>query len=188
MAVNAALPGGVLHLWRAISPHCRGAVQVLMPVRRFSGATGSRITHSFAMRALVLALLIASPATAQSVFDRARGSYGSVADPLQSCTANPHELSFLQSPPHAILRWAAPRLGPDGRMTREDVYDVRGATGSTLSLQREGDAPLPETGRRPVWILRLTDDPDGYCWGREDWSPVRCINAAVRCAAVAPTS
>lgn len=140
------------------------------------------------MRALIIALCLATPATAQTVFDRAAGSYGSPLDPAQSCDANPHDLSFITNPPHAVFRWAKPRTNRDGQLTQEDTYDLRDATDTTLSLQREGDAPLPETGRRPLWILRLTQDPDGYCWGRADWPSVRCIEPAVRCDTTPPTS
>jgi hypothetical protein len=140
------------------------------------------------MRALILCLALTSPAAAETVLDRAAGFYGSASNPMQSCDANPHELSFLTNPPHAMFHWALPRLGPDGVMSQDETYDLRDATGSTLSLQREGDAPLPETGHRPTWILRLTSNPDGYCWGRSDWSPVRCIEPAVRCDTSAPTS
>lgn len=138
------------------------------------------------MRALVLSLLLAGPATAETLFDRVPGQYGSTTNPAQSCETNPHELTFQTSPPHALFRWSNPRVNPDGQLSSTEVYDIRDATESTLTLQREGDAPLPETGRRPLWILRLTET--GYCWGRQDWSPVRCINPAVRCDTGAPIS
>ena len=139
------------------------------------------------MRALILSLLLlASPTTAETLLDRAQGLYGSTTNPAQSCETNPHRLTFQSSPPHASFRWTTPRPDPDGQLSSTDVYDIRDVTGSTLTLQREGDAPLPETGRRPRWILRLSET--GYCWGREDWSPVRCINPAVRCDNAAPIS
>jgi hypothetical protein len=129
------------------------------------------------MRALILAFCLATPATAETIFDRAAGLYGSATDPLQSCDANPHELSFIANPPHAVFRWQSPRPDVDGYMSTEDTYDLRGAGDATLDLQREGDAPLAATGHRPTWILRLT--PEGYCMGRSDWSPVRCVIVGV---------
>lgn len=138
------------------------------------------------MRALILALCLATPATAQMVFDRAPGLYGSATDPFQSCDTNPHTLSFTGRPNHLILRWQSRRPDPEGRMSSEEVYDLRDATDSTLMMQREGDARLPETGQRPLWILRLT--PDGYCMGRSDLPLVRCVNAAIRCGNDAPIS
>ncbi|WP_156790627.1 hypothetical protein [Rhodobacter ferrooxidans] len=140
------------------------------------------------MRTLLLSLCLASPATAQTVFERAAGTYGSASDPALSCASNPHTLSFEQSPPHAIFRWNVPRPDPDGRISHEDIFDLRGSTDTTLSMQREGEARLPETGRRPTWILRLTANPAGYCWGRQDWPLVRCVNPAVRCDSETPTS
>lgn len=137
------------------------------------------------MRSLVLLIALAGPAFSDAI-DSAAGRYGSAIDPMQSCEANPHQLSFMDNPPYAMFHWSLPRLDAGGRMSSADTYDLREVTGSTLMLQREGDAPLPETGRRPLWILRLTDS--GYCWGRADWPLVRCINPAVRCDNAAPTS
>ena len=133
------------------------------------------------MRALLLLTLLASPATAQQAITLAPGLYGSAHDPALSCDANPHELGFMTNPPHAIFTWQSPRPDRDGYMSAEDRYDFRGATDSTLTLEREGDAPLPETGRRPVWVLRLTHNPEGYCWGREDWPAIRCEDQQLRC-------
>lgn len=138
------------------------------------------------MRALTLILCLATPAAAQTVFDRAPGLYGSATDPFQSCDANPHELSFTGRPNHLILRWTVPRSDADGQMSAQDTYDLRDATDSTLLMQREGDARLPETGQRPMWIFRLTSE--GYCMGRSDWPLPRCVNAAIRCGNDAPTS
>jgi hypothetical protein len=138
------------------------------------------------MRALILALFFATPAAAETIFDRAAGLYGSASDPLQSCEINPHEVFFISKPPHAVFRWQSPRPDADGNMSSEDTYDLRGMGDATLDLQREGDAPLAATGQRPTWILRLT--PEGYCMGRSDWPLVRCVNAAIRCGNGAPLS
>lgn len=139
------------------------------------------------MRPLILFAFIASPAFADAL-DRAAGIYGSVLDPAQSCAVNPHELSFIPAPPHAVFHWAKPRLNHNGQSTTEDTYDLRDATDTSLTLQREGDAALAETGRRPLWILRLTQNPDGYCWGRADWPSVRCVEPSLRCDTTSPTS
>jgi hypothetical protein len=138
------------------------------------------------LRLALLAVSLASPLAAQTALDLAPGRYGSATNPLESCSANPHELSFIASPPHAIFRWSLPRPNRDGRLSLEDTYDMRDITDTTLTLQREGDAPLPETGRRPTWIFRLTET--GYCWGRADWPLVRCVEPAIRCNNDSPTS
>jgi hypothetical protein len=138
------------------------------------------------LRLAVLALALATPLSAETALDRAPGLYGSASNPAESCTTNPHELSFIESPPHALFRWSLPRPDRSGRMSGQDTYDLRGADDTTLTLQREGDAPLPETGRRPTWIFRLTET--GYCWGRADWPLVRCVEPAIRCNNDSPTS
>lgn len=138
------------------------------------------------MRALILALCLATPALGQQAIALAPGLYGSAADPAQSCAANPHELSFIENPPHAILHWDQPRPDWDGYLSDQDTFDLRDASDTTLTLQREGDAPLSQTGHRPTWILRLTQNPAGYCWGRTDWPMMRCEDQQLRCDA--PTS
>lgn len=132
-----------------------------------------------AVRLLALGLFIAGPAAAQSVFDRAAGLYGDATDPATSCATNPHDLSFMASPPHAIFTWSAPAADPSGRMRSVDRYDLEGAADSSLFLELEGSPERTATGHRPVWILRLT--VDGYCWGRRDWPVVRCERPQVRC-------
>ncbi|QYZ68135.1 hypothetical protein [Neotabrizicola shimadae] len=132
-------------------------------------------------RAALTALLAlcAAPAAAQSVFDRAAGLYGDAKDPALSCTANPHRLSFIDSPPHAFFTWAEPTPDAQGRMRSVDRYDLEGATDTTLLLELEGSPERSAEGQRPVWILRLSTD--GYCWGRQDWPLIRCERPQVRC-------
>lgn len=138
------------------------------------------------LRLALIAVSLATPLVAQTAPDIAAGRYGSATNPLESCTTNPHELSFIANPPHALFLWSLPRPDRSGRLSREEVYDLRDANKTSLSMQREGDAPLPETGRRPTWILRLTET--GYCWGRADWPLVRCVEPAIRCNNDSPTS
>jgi hypothetical protein len=143
------------------------------------------------MRLLVptLALLLtATPALAQSVFDRAVGSYGLPDDPAASCAANPHRLDFTGQPPHAFLTWEKPARTAQGEWTDRARFDIVNYTDTTIALMLEGDPNRTDTGERIIWLLRLTDQPAGYCWGRADWPSVRCVAPAVRCDETAPTS
>ena len=137
----------------------------------------------------VLALALATPAVAETdVFARAAGLYGSAVDPAQSCQSNPHRLGFLASPPHAIFTWTHPAVSPSGDLADHARYDILGADAGSITLRREGDPARTPDGRQPIWVLRLTQVPAGYCWGRADWPVVRCIDPAVRCDDSAPTS
>lgn len=141
------------------------------------------------MRAILLMLaLMTCPATAQTVFDRAAGVYGRPDDPAASCTANPHRLYFNGQPPHAHITWQSPARTAQGDWTDRARFDIVDYDDSTIALSREGDPARTDTGDRIIWLLRLTDDPAGYCWGRADWPSVRCIAPATRCDAAAPTS
>ena len=143
------------------------------------------------MRPLVIALALlstAAPALAQSVFDRALGSYGLPDDPAASCAANRHRLEFSGPPPHAFLTWNKPARTAQGEWTDHARFDIVDYDDSTIALMLEGDPNRTDTGDRIIWLLRLTEQPAGYCWGRADWPAVRCVSPAVRCDAQAPTS
>ncbi len=111
------------------------------------------------------------------------GSYGSAHDPAGSCQVNPHTFGFLAQPPHLFILWKAPWVNDKGETESNRRYDLLGMDGSTFTLRREDDAARTEDGSRPIWILRKTSDPEGYCWGRTDWPTVRCEDQQVRCDA-----
>ena len=130
---------------------------------------------------LILLLAVPDTASAQSVFERARGQYGSASDPATSCAINPHQLDFMAQPPHAMFNWQTPKVDPSGAMVSAERYDLLDYDDKTLTLRQEGDSRRTDSGARPIWILRLTDDPPGYCWGRTDWPVVRCEDQQLRC-------
>lgn len=121
------------------------------------------------------------PAAAQDIYDALRGDYGSAADPATSCAANPHTLDFMAQPPHALFDWTKPWTDKDGLPVSHRRYDILDQSDSTLTLRREGDTSRTADGGRPVWILRRTMTPEGYCWGRADWPAVHCEDQQLRC-------
>ena len=134
------------------------------------------------IRLSVLALLASlTSASAQEVLDTLRGQYGSATDPATSCASNPHDLDFLAQPPHATFSWAQPWTDADGNSVSYERYDMLSVTDNSLILRLEGDTRRTATGDRPIWILRPTTEPEGYCWGRTDWPSVHCENQQVRC-------
>ena len=127
--------------------------------------------------ASVLLFCSALPVQAEDIFDSLRGQYGSATDPATSCASNPHDLDFMAQPPHALFTWAKPRADGAG----DERYDLMDHSDSTLTLRLEGDIRRTATGAHPIWILRLTTQPQGYCWGRTDWPDVHCEDQQVRC-------
>ena len=127
----------------------------------------------------LLASLTAAPA--QDFLDALRGQYGSATDPATSCAADPHQLDFMAQPPHALFNWAQPWTDADGNTVIDERYDMLNVTDNTLILRLEGDTRHTATGDHPIWILRQTTEPQGYCWGRTDWPSVHCENQQVRC-------
>ena len=132
---------------------------------------------------MVLVLSLPGAAGAQSLLDGFRGQYGSASDPATSCATNPHQLDFMAQPPHALFQWQTPKVDPSGAMVSGERYDLLDYDDKTLTLRQEGDSRRTDSGAHPIWILRLTDDPKGYCWGRTDWPVVRCEDAQLRCDA-----
>ena len=128
-------------------------------------------------------LLLASltQAAAQDVLDALRGQYGSASDPATSCAADPHQLDFMPSPPHAMFNWSKPWADENGRMISDQRYDLLSVQDNALILRLEGDPRRTADGSHPIWILRRTSQPEGYCWGRTDWPSVHCENQQLRC-------
>lgn len=133
------------------------------------------------MRLALVLTLAALPAAAQDAVSTFRGAYGSAADPATSCAANPHQLDFMASPPHALFNWQDPWIDQGGTTVTGRRYDLLDHDAATLTLRLEGDTARTDDGRPPTWILRLTANPSGYCWGRADWPVVRCEDRQLRC-------
>lgn len=134
-------------------------------------------------RTLFPLLFLASPLRAQSLPEIMQGSYGSATDPAGSCQVNPHEMSFLASPPHLFLSWKQPWVTASGETETGRRYDLLVMDAGSFTLRREGETQRTDSGDRPIWILRRTSNPEGYCWGRADWPLVRCEDQQLRCDA-----
>ncbi|MBC7476635.1 MAG: hypothetical protein H7317_00895 [Pseudorhodobacter sp.] len=133
------------------------------------------------MRYLILVpLLLCSPALAQSLVDDGPGQYGSATDSANSCGTNPHELGFQTSPPHVILTWSQPKDDGVGQPRTIERYDIEDYDTTTLTLREEGDFRPDRDGGR-MWVMQMTQSPDGYCWRRPDWPQVRCEDQQLRC-------
>ena len=131
--------------------------------------------------AALILLSSLAPAAADGVMDSFRGQYGSASDPATSCATNPHNLDFMAQPPHALFNWAKPWTDEAGQTISGQRYDLLSTQDNTLILRLEGDTRRTATGDRPIWMLRKTSQPQGYCWGRTDWPAVHCENQQVRC-------
>ena len=131
--------------------------------------------------ALILMFLPGLALAQQDLMATLPGSYGSASDPAGSCATNPHRLSFLTRPPHLMLTWPAPWTDAGGNTRFSRRYDLLAVGSDTLTLRWEADPERLGNGRRPIWILRRTTNPEGYCWGREDWPAVRCEDQQLRC-------
>jgi hypothetical protein len=142
----------------------------------------SDLRHNQTMRAILALCLIglAPAASAQAIFDLATGQFGSASDPATSCAANPHEMSFEDSPPHLNLTWQSVKEGPVGRPRTNERFDIEGLDDRSMTLREEGDY-RPDRAIGPFWVLQFTETPAGYCWRRPEWPEVRCEDQQLRC-------
>ena len=135
------------------------------------------------LRIAWLLALFPALASAQDLTDAMRGTYGSATDPAGSCASNPHRMDFVFNPPHLVLLWKAPWTTTQGVQEFDRRYDLLAMDVSTFTLRWEDDPGRTDTGDHPIWILRRTTQPEGYCWGRMDWPQMRCEDQQVRCDA-----
>jgi hypothetical protein len=135
-------------------------------------------------RAVPLLVCLPGLAAAQGLADTMRGSlFGSASDPAGSCAVNPHLIEFTGGRPHLLLIWDAPWTNADGEIETNRRYDLLAMDGSTFTLRDEHERQVTEAGDLPLWILRRTTQPEGYCWGRTDWPQLRCEDQQLRCDA-----
>lgn len=133
------------------------------------------------LRALPFCLL-ALPADAESALMAGlSGQYGAVDNAAYSCAANPVQLSFTDSPPHALFKWGLPQQIFDDTTATEAVYDLVAEVSGGLILRLEGERRLTATGEPVLWVLRPDADFQRFCWGRMDWPVVQCVNPFARC-------
>jgi hypothetical protein len=141
-----------------------------------------KTAHFLTALAAAPALCLGTPygtARAAGDIETLAGYYGDATDPALSCATNPHELSFIDYPPHAFLTWSKPAPDAAGRMRTGERYDLLSVGEGELLLRLEGEDQRTDAGGVPVWIMRFT--AVGYCWGRTDWPVVRCERPQVRC-------
>jgi hypothetical protein len=134
-------------------------------------------------RAAFLLMLLPTLASAQDLVTTMRGLYGSATDPAGSCAVNPHQIDFLAQPPHLMMMWKAPWTDAKGVTQYDRRYDLLAVGDNTFTLRREDEDQTTDTGTRPIWILRHTTQPEGYCLGRTDWPQMRCEDQQLRCDA-----
>lgn len=141
------------------------------------------------MRWLILLLfLLPAPLQAQTVFDRAAGTWGLTDYAPLSCATNPHEVSFSADHGRALFRWDSPIVNYEGDWDLEGAYDVLGSGPDYIVLALDGESRRTREGEPVVWIMRLIDGDSRYCWGRTDWPTEDCIDRYARCPAPPPLS
>lgn len=138
------------------------------------------------MNRLVMILALALPQTAAAdIFDRMSGTFAPPDVPEESCAANPVFSSFSADRGRVKFVWSLPVPSYSGAMITAYGGTVMRTDGQSIIMLRDDETRLTDKGQPVLWEMRATDDPDGYCWHRTDWTdPAQCLQL-VRCAAAA---
>ena len=147
--------------------------------------------------ALILLLTAPQPAPAQAperpvpedIFAHLaanRWAFPNVQD--MQCDENPHSVSFDADRTRASFDWQGPMINYLGEVDQQGTYDVIDSDATSITMYLHGEARRTEDGRPVIWILRLIEGGDAYCWDRTDWDPPRCTHLHVRCEPPAPIS
>jgi hypothetical protein len=107
------------------------------------------------------------------------GSWG-FTEGEDTCSANPHEISFSQDRMFLDVQTRVPIEGARGRTESEFRYRILSYTGSSIRLELEGETRKTKAGEPVVWDLILRGS-DEYCWQRSDWPRGACTKPVVRC-------
>ena len=141
------------------------------------------------MRRLAFAFIACLGAPAQAdIFDQISGTWGLTDRSELSCAENPHRISFTPERSRARFVWEQPMLSYTGEWLTEGGYDVISHDETSVTMALDGEQRLTGDGAPVVWILRLLDEGNRYCWGRTDWAEEDCIDRYMRCPAPVPVS
>jgi hypothetical protein len=138
---------------------------------------------------MVLGALSQTPATAaQDIFDQPKGTYGAPGVEGFRCSENPHRVMFSADRAESVFTWSKEMTDYAGEQRLEGRYAVLGSDDTSITMEIVGEQRRTRDGQPVVWIMRRVIDPDGYCWGRTDWSQDRCESFHVRCTGDLPVS
>ncbi len=135
------------------------------------------------MLRLTIALLLGltQPAAAD-IYGRMSGLFGDPEYPDESCSANPVFSTFTADRNRVVFSWGTPVRSYTGALISSYGSTVLWADGRSITMVRDNETRLTPEGDKVLWIMRVTDQPDGYCWHRIDWPDDSCIQL-VRCEA-----
>ncbi|QDC10977.1 hypothetical protein FHY55_17825 [Oceanicola sp. D3] len=104
------------------------------------------------------------------------------------CDENPHSITFDTARKTSWFDWRGPMTNYLGEIDQQGVYDVLESDDGSITMFLHGEQRTTDAGEPVVWILRLIDGGEAYCWDRTDWSPPRCTHLHIRCHGPAPMS
>ncbi|MGR3796010.1 hypothetical protein [Vannielia sp. SX4] len=106
------------------------------------------------------------------------------------CDENPHTITFNEERTKSWFDWQGPMINYLGETDQQGSYDVLESDPEegTITMYLHGEQRMTDEGSPVVWILRLIDGGEAYCWDRTDWSPPRCTHLHIRCQPPAPIS
>ena len=104
------------------------------------------------------------------------------------CDENPHSVRFDTARSMSWFDWRGPMTNYLGEIDQQGVYDVLDSDESSITMYLHGEQRRTDAGEPVVWILRMLDGGEAYCWDRTDWAPPQCTHLHIRCHGPAPIS
>lgn len=126
------------------------------------------------IKAIAVMVWVAATPAAADVFASLSGTFGVPDLPDETCATNPVFSTFSPDRTRVTFTWNDPVLSYTGQMITSYGGSVVRAGPDSVTLQRDRETRLDYKGVKVLWIMRLTTNPEGYCWTQSDWSPQDC--------------
>ncbi|MEO8242635.1 MAG: hypothetical protein ABI832_09985 [bacterium] len=130
---------------------------------------------------LVAFVLMILPQVAEAdIYARLSVLFGDPEVPEEACSVNPVYSRFTDDHNRAVFSWGHPVPSYTGAMITAYGSTVLWADAGSITMVRDHETRLTPEGDKVLWIMRATDQPEGYCWHRIDWPDDSCLQL-VRC-------
>ena len=131
--------------------------------------------------------LLAPAASADTVFDRASGSFGAIGVVHLSCAANPVRVGFSANRTRAHFKWDQPIVDYEGEWRTRADYTILSHDETSITMRLDDESRVDSTGAPKIWRYDLFDNGNA-CWRDAEWSYGFCLSSYEPCVSDPPVS
>ena len=144
--------------------------------------------RSLLLAGVLLIATAATPALAQSIFDRlADGPREQPGSDMIRCEAITLQFSFYDDNRRMALTYTGDIVDYEGNFRRRGDYDVLAVEDGSLLVQLDDESRRDAAGDPVRWRLRINRD-GMTCWQRADAGLFDCVGHTVPCPGDVPIS